>query len=126
MASVVREIRGFRARLRLLDTAEGGRRRPASSARYSPQLQLGSISTSVLVVKLDGDQVALQDDLLPGEFCDVFIVVQFADHYPDEHLDSANLKLLEGPRLVAVGEAVGPVYEPAPQAVLDKIRHLRG
>lgn len=120
MACVVPELRGFRARVRFLSTTEGGRRRAAYSG-YTPQLQLGSISTSVPIVRLDGDQIASEDEMFPGQSYDVFIVVQFADYYPDEHLDPANITLLEGPRVIAVGEAVGPTYEPVPEAVLAKL-----
>ncbi len=122
MASVAPETRGFRARLRLLETAEGGRRRAASSSSYSPQLRLGSISTSVRIVKLDGDGTASHDDLIPGESYDVFIVVPFVDYYRDEHLDPACIEVLEGSRVVALGQAVGPVFELAPKAVVDKMR----
>lgn len=114
MTACLTWARGFRARIRFLDASEGGRHRYASADGYSPQLQLGSVLTSVRLVKMDGDQVAVHDDLLPGETYDLFVVVQFADHYPEEHLDPADIKLLEGPRVVAVGEAIGPVYEPAP------------
>lgn len=120
MASVVPELRGFRARVRFLDKAEGGRRRAAHSG-YTPQLQLGSISTSVPIVRLDGDQIASDDEMLPGQSYDVFIVVQFADCYPGEHLDPAHIRLLEGPRVIAVGEAAGPTFEPVPSAILAKL-----
>lgn len=73
------------------------------------------------MVKLDGNRAASQDDLVPGESYDVFVVVPFADYYTDEYPDPANIKLLEGPRIIAVGLAVGPIHELAPEAVLDQI-----
>jgi hypothetical protein len=71
---------------------------------------------------MDGKQVAAEDDLAPGETYEVFVLAQFAKHYPDEGRDIVVVELCEGQRVVAVGKVSGPVFETAPPSVLSKIR----
>lgn len=108
--------------MRFLSTAEGGRSRPAISGHYNPQLRLGSVSSSVNIVRMDGEQAAAEDDLALGETYEVFVLTVFAEYYPDEARNIIDVELCEGQRVVAVGKVTGTVFETAPPSVLSRIR----
>lgn len=74
---------------------------------------------------MDGDDVAAEDELVPGETYDVFVLAQMAEHYPVTALSLVDVELREGSRVVALGRVTGPVFESAPPSVIGKIKSAR-
>jgi hypothetical protein len=71
MAAGLKSRAGFAPGVASSMPPRAGANRYASADGYCPQLQFGSVSTSVRLVNMEGDQISSQDDLLPGESYDI-------------------------------------------------------
>lgn len=88
------------ARIRFLPSTEGGRSTPAMSG-VRPQLKLGDVLTSCVVLSKDPSQV-----FEPGRDYEVALRLTFPEKYGHLVCDDMPVELFEGSRLVARGEFV--------------------
>lgn len=86
---------------------------------------MGPILTSVVLFPMRGDMVEAGVQLVPGETYDLYILVPFADHYPDHSIDPARITLMEGARVVAVGVAGASSLGAPPPSVLEALRNRK-
>lgn len=99
----------FKARVRLLTTAEGGRSTPGHLG-YRPQVYFETPLLNKTCTSGSWQKMA-QEKLFPGETADIDIAVLGKHLCHQKLFPGMKIRLAEGPRLVGTGEIL-EVYNP--------------